>query len=263
MNKHKQELPVTETNSLSDFLSDNEIVKWIGDNGRTLLWIFLALLAIAFILLKLFGGSAAKLENGYFKAQSDLTTLASGASDPAAQEKALKQLAAFTEQYPSLQSKYDGLIAQLLLNQNQAKEALPFVKRTLARTGKDHLPFYADYANATLLISQENYSEALKEAQHLKQQMISQAKEKGGEKEFGDTLYLFNLLRIAMLHQQLNHHDEELAAWQEFKQSAIESQSQNYFVQSDLFEQFSDKLKDGQASLLNYIEAREKLLKQD
>lgn len=261
MSKHKQqEVPITDVNSLSDFIAENEIIKWVGDNGRTLLWLLLAFAALILFFYKVFGGGPAKLEKGYFLAQSNIDVLEKG-SDQAAQEKALEQLTTFTNQYPSLQSKYDGLIAQFLLNRDQVKVALPFANRTLVRTGKDHLPFYADYAHTSLLISQEKYQDALKEALKLKEQMISQAK--GKEREFGDTLYFFNLLRIAMLHQQLENKNEELNAWQELKQSAIENQAADYFLNADLFEKIGNQLKDGNASLLNYIQVREKLLKKN
>ena len=261
MSKHKQEAPITETNSLSDFLAESPIIQWISDNGRNLLWILLAFLASALLLYKIFGGSSTKTESDYFKAEGEFSVFENSA-DPKAQNEALSKLSALLTRYPDLQPKYDGLVAQTLLNRNEVKEALPFANRTLSRTGKDHLPFYADYAHATLSISQEKYDDALKQAQTLKEKMISHAKENGDEKEFGDALYLFNLLRIAMLNQQLGNKEEELRAWQEFKQSAVQRQGEGYFVQSDLFENVIKKLQEGKASLLNYIEAREKLLNQ-
>jgi len=66
-------------------------------------------------------------------------------------------------------------------------------------------------------------------------------------------LYGFNLLRIASLQQQLGSKTEELNAWKEWKQ----------FAQSDTksSQKLINHFKDGNVSITNYIEAREKKLK--
>lgn len=261
MNKQKQHLPIIETPDLSDSIAESPIIQWIAQNGRTLLWIFLGLLAAALLIHKIFWGAFGDSAQDYYKADGEYYTFDTS-TDPKVQQEALNTLSTLLKRRPDLQSKYDGRIAQTLLTRDDLKQALPFAERTLARTSQDNLPFYADYANTTLLISAQKYEDALKTALALKDKMIAEAKENGGAQEFGDALYLFNLLRIAMLQQQLGQNAEELKAWQEFKQAAVRSSETSYFVQPEMFETILKQLQEGKASLFNYIEAREKLLKQ-
>lgn len=259
MNKQKQHAPIIENHDLSDSIAESPLIQWIAHNGRALLWIFLGLLAATFLIHKIFWGSFGGSEQDYYKAEGEYYTFDSS-TDPKAQQEALLSLSSLLKRHPDLQSKYDGPMAQTLINREDFKQALPFAERTLVRTGQDHLPFYADYAETTLMINDQKYGEALKKALALKGKMI-EAKEDPHATEFGDPLYLFNLLRIAMLQQQLEQKSEELKAWQEFKQAAIQSSEKSYFVQPEMFEAILKQLQEGRASLFNYIEAREKLLK--
>src|SRR5205814_443517 len=112
----------------------------------------------------------------YLKVDGEFYSFEKGKDDKT-QQAALNTLTALLNSHPDLQSKYDALIAQTLINRGAIKEALPFAERTLARTGKDHLTFYSDFAHTTLLMSEQNYPEALKKAQDLKEKMIAEGKE--------------------------------------------------------------------------------------
>jgi|LakMenE01Jun11ns_1017448.scaffolds.fasta_scaffold9915940_1 hypothetical protein len=259
MSKHKEQ-PIAEESHFSDYLAENPTVQWISQNGKMLLWIFLALLAAILLLYRLIWGGSQSTENDYLAANRDFSTFET-ASDPKTQAEALDQLIGLLKRHPNLQSKFDGLAAQTLLNRDAVTQAIPFAERTLTRVRLNHLPFYHDYASTTLLISEKKYAEALKQAQALQSKLIEGSKEKAESKEFGDVLYVFNLLRVAMLQQQLGNKTEELKTWNEFKQAAVLNNEKGYFVQPDLFETILNQLQDGKSSIMNYIEAREKLLK--
>lgn len=250
-----------ETSPLMESLAENPLIHWVSNNGRALAWILLGVLALAILAYRLLGGSSGITGEEYFQAEGQYQAFQTSV-DPKTQKDALDKLAALLRKHPDLQSKYDGLIAQTLLVRGDYQQALPFAERTLERTGKDRLNFYNDYANTTLLIADKKYAEALKAAESLKQQLATAAREQPDRQDYGDMLYAFNLLRLAILQQALGAKAEELKAWQEFKQAAVTGKDKVYVVNPQAFDQMVQQLGDGNVSLINYIESREKILKQ-
>ncbi len=251
MNKHTSSpTPPLPSLSFIETLGEHRIIQWISEHGKFLAWGLLALITAIFLIYRLLGGPSTHAEKDYFQAENDFTTFRK-ATDPKAQEEALDKLAAILKRRPELQSKYDGLVAQLLLDRNQVNQALTYANRTASRTGKDHLPLYANYAQNSLLISEKKYPEALKQTLDLQQQLIASQPQ-------NDTLLIFNMLRIPILHQQLGNKIEELKAWQQLKQLAAAKGEKN--VKPEVFETIINQLRDGNVSLLNYIETREQLL---
>lgn len=235
-------------------LGENRFVQWISQHGVTAVLSIVAALLVLGIGYRLISGGSAKAEADYINAENDFVVFKRGTKDTAtamSQDEAFKKLDLLIKAHPDLNAKYDGLIAQLLINRDQLDQAQVFVDRTLARTSGDHLPFYADYAETSLLISKQQYQDALLKALQLKQQMVDSraADKQAAKKEFGDTLFAFNLLRIAILEQQVGTPSDELKAWQTLKGSAKE------------FKLLQDHFAEGKVSLSNYIEAREKVLK--
>lgn len=250
--KKEPSLP-TEHLDLSDSFAEHPIVVWISHNGRTLLWILAALFAFFLIYFRMTGGRAAT-ESEYMQADTYFQQLQKGSTE-AAQTDAYQKLAAILKKHPELQAKYDGQLAQIFLNKGDLPTANDYALRTLDRTASDHLTVFADYSRTTLLLADKKYEESLAKALSLKQQLQSSPTDPALQ-----TLYLFDLLRIAMIQQQLGQREAELKAWEELRQ-ATAPKAAGWEVDPEIYEQFVTELGSGQASLLKYIEAREKNLK--
>ena len=239
---------------LSHALEENVFIQWVTQHGPTVLIVVLASLVVLGIGYRFIGGGSNKAEADYVNAENDYVIFKRGIAEGTAvatPEEAFQRLQQILKARPDLESKYDGLLAQTLINRGNLSEAKVYADRTLARTSRDHLPLYADYAQTTLLIGQEQYKDALLKALQLKQQMLDAASAEGqqaGTQGFGNILFAFNLLRIAMLEQQVGTPEDELKAWQTLKDYA-----KGFPILQQHFEE-------GGVSLLNYIEAREKVL---
>lgn len=242
----KKEQSIPAELDMSDSLSENKAIQWFIQNGRTLLWIFGAILLLILLFQRFVIGTPAT-GNEYLEAENEFHAFLKG-KDPAIQEEALKKLSTLLKKHSDLQSKYDGEIAQTLLNRSAVEAAIPYAQRTFNRVHSDDLNLYENYAQTTFLIANKKYEEALKNAQDLRFNITQTSK----GKEFGQTLFLFNQLRIAMLQQQLGNKMEELKAWEEFKQAPVSPKA---------FETVTTQLEGGKVSLLDYIDTREKVLK--
>lgn len=260
----------TEVNKidLSDTFADNPLIQWISDNGRLLLWILAGAILLFLLFYRFAGGSSAGAESDYLNAESEFITFqkgVNGKADPAVQQAAFDKLNAILNRRPELHAKYDGLIAQALIDKGDIKGAVPYADRTLARINTENVNLYSDYAKTTLVIANQHYEEALKQALALKQQMIDNADvsvKNPEKKEFGDTLYTYNLLRIALLSQQIGDMGRELSAWEDFKTAASNIETNLYVVNADALNEVTLPFQEGKTSLKDYIQAREKILKQ-
>ncbi len=149
---------------------------------------------------------------------------------------------------PAVQSKYEASIAQKLLDTNKINEALVLANRSFGRL-EEEAPFHAAYAKTSLLIEQESFQKALENAVTLKEQM-------GGsfalEHKAGGLLYVYNLLRIACLQQELNNRPGEKAAWEELE-SSLQGEAR---LANILFASFTDR----KINLTQYIAERKKAL---
>lgn len=147
---------------------------------------------------------------------------------------------------PSLKKKYEGAIAQKLLNTDKINEALVMAQRSLQRV-KGEIPFHSAYAETSLLIQQGNCQKALENAVALKEQMGNVSELKAGA-----LLYAYNLLRIACLQQELKNRPGEKASWEELESFLGKNRDlSNVFMGS-----FSQK----SATLSQYIAERKQSL---
>jgi hypothetical protein len=157
---------------------------------------------------------------------------------------------------PSLEAKYDAVIAQKLINGGKGADALGLAQRSLLRA-KDEAPYHSAFAETTLLIEQAHYQEALEMAVGLKEQMVREcdvARFSGENLVGGAFLYVHNLLRIACLQQELKNGPGEKAAWEELE--TFLSSSQESPVTELLMSSFQEKGVD----LSSYIAERKKHL---
>lgn len=237
----------------SNSWDESPFIQWISTYGRYLLLLAIGLITLLLVIYRMVSGGSGNAERDYLSADQAFTLFArplAADTDPAANKEALTQLKSYLNRYPELHAKYDGLIAQTLLYRGEMEEATQFAALALNRTAGETPSFYSEYSQTTLLIGSQHYSDALARAQALHQKMLKAEKPNA----FGETLFAFNLLRIAILQQQIGLKKDELQTWQEWK-GYLNKASGAAFQR--LVEQFTEN----KISLLNYIEAREKVLK--
>lgn len=242
---------------------DIPAIQWLSQYGTTLLIAVLGAIALVFIAYRISTIGTESEEASFWNADKEFLQFVNPetmASDPLAGEDALAKLKKIIDSNPELHAKYDALIAQTLINRDEAGDAMPFANPAIKRTEAENSPYYADYSQTTLLISDGKYDEALKKALALDKQMrdaLAQNKTPA-ERQFGDMLFAFNVLRIGTLQRQLNLKADELKTWQDWKQFL---QGTQYPAMAKAFQQQRIIYSEGKTSLSDYIDMREKALK--
>lgn len=194
--------------SFNDDWSSHPAVEWMLANKQTLIYGFFGLILLLILSSRLLNWNMVNAEKDYFQAQALFTQFQNNPLKESSADNAdFQQLLTLMERHSELKPKYDGLLAQTLIINHQPLQAQPLVNDIFKRTGPDHLQLYQNYTQATLLLSQGQYKEGLKLAQQLK----------GELDQLGlathPMLYTYNLIRLALIHQELNQIEEERDAW--------------------------------------------------
>jgi hypothetical protein len=253
-----QNPPLPTSMDLASKLEEHPIVQWFAENGKSLLYVLGAGILLFILGYKLANGASNQSEMDYVQAQNEFNRFQTS-EERDAQEDSFQKLVAVMDRHPELHAKYDGLIAQTLLNRSQTADAKKFASSALERTKSENEPFYTDFAQTTLLIAEEKYADALQRAQALQQKMLPLVSQ---EKNYGGLLYADNLVRIGMLQQQLGDKKGELQTWQEWKKLAgLSKESAGSQVDPLNFRAIDSLYSEGKISFLQYIEFREKSLK--
>ncbi len=74
-------------------------------------------------------------------------------------QKIVEKLQVINNQYPSLQGRYNGLIAQELLFEN--KDADPYAERCIQRLENSELPLFAEFSEISRQTAKQQYQSAL------------------------------------------------------------------------------------------------------
>jgi predicted negative regulator of RcsB-dependent stress response len=246
-NNKIHQIPLEKTD-FAEILEENEYFRWIAENGKNLGIAFFIIIALFFIGYRLTAGSMANSELQYIQAENDYQRFLSE-QNSATQTERLQKLDSILVTHPELYQKFDGAIAQKLINEGKVTEALPFAKRSLERTEKENAPYFSNYSITTLLIAEKKYEQALQQSLALKQELLKNTSN-------DDLLVAFNLLRIATLQQVLNLETEELGSWDEWKLANESSQ-----ISKEAFQKLINYFNQTNVSLINYIEVREKILR--
>ncbi|MEM7175958.1 MAG: hypothetical protein AAF443_08580 [Chlamydiota bacterium] len=138
-------------------------------------------------------------------------------SESATAEK-LGELEKIVQRRPELEALYGAKIAQQLFAKEGEARRRFYAEQSFKRTGLQ--PDYKSYAQTTLLIQEKHYEQALQEALGLKEKLASDPaflQRIEDHRGLGSALIAFNLLRIAMLYQELGDCERELSAWEEFE----------------------------------------------
>jgi len=241
--------------SLNESLNENPTIQWVANNGSNILFA-LVLIVIAGILFYRYNSqSTIGTTNEYIKADKLISTLE---RSPVPDPDSLDRLMEIMDKHPELHQKYDGNLTQILIKEGETEKAQEIASQMISRTTQSNLPLYADFAKTTLLINQEKYEDALKQAQSLDMKMKKEV-ELGADRKFGDTLYAYNLLRIGMIQQELGLKDQELKTWQRWNQY-LDSKEDIEGIDPKGFDIVLRQFTSGNLSLKNYIEERNKEL---
>lgn len=244
--------PPAPTPSLADHLEEHPYIQWFSKNGQAILYLLLGAVILFVLLYRFFGGSE-KSQQDFYEAESSLLTLQQNPEDT---QNALDRLQKILKAHPELHAKYDGLIAQALLNKGDVQEAKPFASLAIERTKAENSPYYTDFALTTLLIAEQKYDEALLQAKALLQKMQAQEEKQNDN----SVLFAYNLLRIGMLQQQLGAMEDAQQTWKEW--IGLAEQSSNRIssgINSNGFYQLNRAFTEGKLSLFNYMTAQENL----
>lgn len=226
---------------------DHPAIQWMINHGRTLLWVLAAIIVALILIFRMGVSRNERTEGDYLQADYQFQLFARPATQDHSPELAFTQLQAILERHPELHAKYDGLIAQTLLSRGETDKALPYVTKALQRTENENSPYYTEYSQVTLLISKKAYPEALERSLALQQKMSESSEQ---THSFGSSLIASNLLRIALLQQELGQKENELATWEKWKEY-LQGQHAHAFTEQ------LNALQIDSISLMNYIQARE------
>lgn len=115
-------------------------------------------------------------------------------------ETNFQELEQLLKRNESLHKVYGSLIAQKLLEMHQADKVYEFSKKPVENL-KEISPEYAEFAETSVLISQDKLNEALGRSYALDEKITEPTK-----------LKFYNLLRISLIEKSLSHATEELKA---------------------------------------------------
>lgn len=235
--------------------------EWLIEHAQTILYSLLGAFSLLFILYFWLASGSTKAEKDYITASEQFYIFENPQSNFSQKEKdeALANLTQLMKSHPDLQAKFDAPIAQILIN-DKNQQAKIFANSAFQRVSKDNIPFYLDFAKITLLISQNQFNEAINESVALNGKMIealNQSENEASLGEFGPFLFAYNLLRTAFLYQYSENPDEEMKIWDQWKSfTSGESTSLIPNIDRKAFFTISQLFSDGSVSLDQYIDMR-------
>lgn len=243
----------------------DKMENFIYEYGRKVLYLIAGLFLLFIFMYRMSSGSSVSAVTDFMTVQNDFHRFQeSSVADALAPNGPFTTLAKILQRHPELHQKYDGLIAQTWIVKSETSQAEPFAKNVFERLQLDSLPYYPDFSEATLLMSQHQYQEALKNAKNLKEQMLTSPffKKADTSDSTGEILFALNLLRIAMLEQRVGSASEELNAWNEWQRFTQPNANTSGFVINETSRQLMQKyMEAGQASIDQYIKMRQRELK--
>jgi hypothetical protein len=232
---------------LGEDWSSHPVIEWLISNKKILLVSFLALFIGLIFTYQILAVRTLNAENDFFIAQRVFTQFqqANTSPDDSTASSDLSELKTILQRHPELKPRYEGALAQTLLTKKQTAEARIFIEDIFKRTESNHLQLYQDYSQTSLLINEGQFTDALQRALQL-QTILDKS-----EESVHPILYVFNLIRLAMLYQQTDQPKKELLAW---------DQLFNQPNHLDAVLAANQVLKIGQVSLTEYMEERKKAL---
>lgn len=194
---------------------DHPVTQWLMRNAKNIGYFFLILALLLFIAYRFSAYRYSQTEKEYAQASVWLNEL----DHPEKREQALQHIQTLLLQNTNLEPVYDGIVAQDLITQNVLAQAEPFISRSFKRVYGIMPQSYLEYSQTSLLIADQKYEAALKNAYELQKRLLEEFKS-NSHAFYGGTLYAFNTIRIAFLEKSLNHPIQEKVAWTELQDLA-------------------------------------------
>ena len=233
--------PQLTLNVANDWMS-HPWVERLMSNRQLVLWGVCILFASLIVAYRILSISNLNTEGDFFRAQALFTHVQENDNEEGNNEADIKELQGIMQRHPELQAKYDGPLAQTSLIEGNIPQAKAFADPIFQRTKPDHLALYQDYSQTSLLIGEGKYQEALQKTDQLKVKLEGETVPMQNS-----ALYAFNLVRRALLLQELGQSDAEVQAWKELQ--TLMAASQPGYNIDELFTT-------GEASLSQYINER-------
>ncbi|MDP1880530.1 MAG: hypothetical protein Q8K60_06295 [Parachlamydiaceae bacterium] len=216
----------------------NSVIEWISENKKTILATIAVLLVLLILAFRLMAYRNQNAENDFIKGDALFNQFQKnviGNFDDA--KKELQQLDGLMNRHQDLHVKFDGAIAQSLFIAGESSLAVPYADNVFKRVKSDHLSDYRDFSDVSFLIAKGEFEAALDKSKQLNLKL----------NEESQALYLYNLIRIAILNGQLNNPDEEEKTW---------LQLQSLLNKSEAGIQLKQVLQSGKSSLQQYIDEK-------
>lgn len=213
---------------------------FISKHWPKLAALFLALIATIFICQQFASKKSVESKRDFITLQKTYDSYQSG-TIPSVDD--LNTIVKIVAKHPELHPKYDGLLAQCFIYQDNIAQAMTFASSSMERIEKNNPSPYLQFSEATLAIADHQLTVAFEKSQQLDHFLnIDQSKPYS-------FLQLANLIRIAMLSQHLNLVQPEIAAWEKIRFIS----SETALCSQEIFERMNTLFKDGQVSLTDYM----------
>lgn len=220
----------------------NTINEWLSTHKKWILAFFILLFLLLGFLYRQHRVNITKAESNFLEAQ---VLFAKIQKEPL--DTDIEKLQLILMHNPNLRPLYEGPLAQLLLAIQKVEPAAQIEQQLFARIKGEPTQHYQQYTQTSFLIAKKEYSQALTESELLQQNLQEESQL--------PLLSVFNLVRIALLHQSLGNKEAERDSWTKL-------QKLTPFLQSK-FQLLIDTLQSEQTLLLPYMEERLQLLKQN
>lgn len=197
-------------------LKRKEWLDWMAFHSRAITFSVAGVIVAVFALFQVLRASG---NNHYVATEIAYQNWVEGEEG---EREAFAKLDNLLDRQSILHAKYDPLIVERLLQLGETKRAEPYANATFKRLGNE-TPYHTAFSKTSLLIAQKSYSAALEQAKKLKTSMEADTafwQAQSPSVRFGSCLYAFNLLRIAMLEQEIGASQAERLAWEELEKSA-------------------------------------------
>ncbi len=193
----------------------NKQLKYLIDNRKYFFSILVSIIFAAIIAYRVHPLFSQKSTEGHIIADKTYNDWKNSSFED---NKSLAELRLLLKKYPNLQTDYEAMITQDLIQKDLfTKDDILLADKAISRTNYE-LPFYSKYAIASVLITKKEFIKALEKAKILKTEMqndLSFLKEE--TLPAGPILYSLNLLRIAFLEKILNNNKAEFSALEELE----------------------------------------------
>lgn len=257
-NRSKESLPVGRA-----ALAKTICIDWATENSKTILYSFLALIFLGFGLFQWTAKFSSGKKSDYLEVQK---AYSAWIGKETRDLHLFDQLEQPLSRHPELEAKFGTRIAQRLLALGEVNKADAYATAALKRAEDLTTPYYTQFSRNTLVIAQGKYKEALEESKRLKTALEEDDAFWASRDRFvksGTVLYAYNLLRIAALERELGSKEGELKAWEELVRNAGWRESSVHLKTYDpeAYALLAQNFAQGEVSLLDYIEQREKQLK--